>query len=309
MSNIVPLQNHAADFQPRELALIKRTVAADTNTDEFDLFISYCRALQLDPRRRQIYALVYSKNKPDKRKMSIIVGIDGFRSVAARSGCYRADDEEPRFEYDAEAKSPTNPLGLVKAVVKVWQFSHGQWFPVTASAYWEEYAPIKEEWAWDDNAGKNKPTGKKTLDGKWPQMPRLMLAKVAEALALRKAWPGNFSNVYAAEEMDRANVLDLTASEAAAHGEQETRMERIGGGNSILVDWLDNSTIQPVPVGAFADRVAEFIDKHKEEPSQLMQFSERNRHALREFWAKSPGDALEVKKMLEAAATAHKEQA
>src|SRR3546814_3753630 len=56
-----------------------------------------CKRVGLDPFRRQIYAVVYSKDKPDKRKMSIITGIDGFRAVAARNRDYRPDDIESRI--------------------------------------------------------------------------------------------------------------------------------------------------------------------------------------------------------------------
>lgn len=300
MNNIATLPNvHVSPFNERELALIRRTVAADTNDDEFNLFVSYCRALQLDPRRRQIYALVYNKGNAQKRKMSIIVGIDGFRSVAARTGCYRPDDEEPRFEIDDAQRGAENPLGLVKAVVKIWQFSHGSWFPVSGSAYWSEFAPIKEEWA-DNGEGQRRPTGKKAPDGKWATMPRLMLAKCAEAQALRKAWPDDFSNVYAPEEMDQATA-DLLPAEAALQGEQAERMARIGGGKSILVDMLDGGPVSPIEVGKFADRIMAFIETHKDEPSQIGLFQTRNRHALREFWAMSPGDSLELKKHFEAA--------
>lgn len=296
MSNIATIPSSPAQ-SARELALIRRTVAADTTDDEFNIFSNYCRTLGLNPLRRQIYALVYNKNDAKKRKMSIIVAIDGFRSVAARSGNYRPDDEEPRYEYDPELKSPINPLGLVKATVKVWQFSHGSWFPVTASAYWDEYAPIKEEWA-EGEDGRRRPTGKKTLDGKWPTMGRLMLAKCAEALALRKAWPDDFSAVYAPEEMDRA-AIEMLPAEAAQAGAAEERLERIGGGGTITVDWLDGKPLDAVKVGAFADRVVAFLDANKDEPSSVMQFGERNRHALREFWAASPADALELKKIME----------
>ena len=301
MSNIakLPATIGGSDLNNSALALIRRTVAAETTDDEFNLFISYCTALKLDPRRRQIYALVYNKDKPDKRKMSIIIAIDGFRSIAARSGCYRPDEDEPRYEIDVEQKCPTNPLGLVKAVVRVWQFSHGEWHPVSAVAYWDEYAPIEEEWAWDDASGKRKPTGKKHPSGKWATMPRLMLAKVAEALALRKAWPDDFSGVYSEEEIDRSKVMELLPAEAAAEGAKQERLERIGGGNRILIDWLDSKPLDAVPVGGLADRVCAFIDAHKDEPSQILMFQERNRIGLKEFWAAQPGDALELRKRFE----------
>lgn len=293
MTSIVPMRGtsapvHAASFSPRELSLIRRTVAADCSDTEFDLFISYAAALRLDPRRRQIYALVYSKNNPAKRKMSIIVGIDGFRTIADRTGAYRPDEDEPRYETDASAKGPLNPAGLVKAAVSAFKFSHGAWHRVTASAHWDEYAPVK---TWD---------GEKTLEGKWASMPRLMLAKVAEALALRKAWPDDFSSVYAEEEMERATVLDLTPSQAAEAGDVEQRLEKIGGANGIMMTWADPlAPLESVPLGALADRALAFIAEHRDEPSVIMQWRDRNRVGLAEFWARAKGDALEVRRALD----------
>jgi phage recombination protein Bet len=144
MNAVVPLRT--PDFSNAQLALIRKTVAADTNQDEFELFVHTARHLRLDPLRRQIYAFVYNKDKPAKRKMSIITGIDGFRTIAERTGNYRPDEDEPTIEVDAAAKSPANPSGIVKATVRVFKHSHGAWHKVTASAYWEEYAPLKEGW-------------------------------------------------------------------------------------------------------------------------------------------------------------------
>lgn len=300
------VQLPSSTYDGRALALIRRTVAADCNEDEFNLFIHTARHLRLDPLRRQIYAFVFSKDRPEKRRMSIITGIDGFRTIAERTGNYRPDEDEPTYEADPAAKGPNNPAGLVKATVRVFKFSHGDWHRVTASAHWDEYAPLKEEWAWNEEAGKKKPTGKLTLDtsGNWGKMPRLMLAKVAEALALRKAWPDDFANVYAHEELDRARAADVLPSDAAAEGAAEQRLEKVGARNSILVQWQENEALVPVPVGQFADRVMAFARENKDEPSVIGVWQERNRFALREFWAREPGDALALKAELEKATRA-----
>ncbi|GGC70453.1 phage recombination protein Bet [Chelatococcus reniformis] len=284
----------------RMLSLIRRTVAADTNEDEFNLFIHMCRAVRLDPLRKQIYAFVFSKDDAKKRRMSIVTAIDGFRTIAERTGNYRPDEDEPTYETDEALVSDLNPAGLIKATVRVWKFSHGAWHKVTASAYWSEYAPIKDQWAYDDAERKRKPTGAKELDqsGNWPKMPRHMLAKVAEALAVRKAWPDDFSNVYIHEEVDRTRAIDLTPAELAEHGAAEIRLERIGG-PSILVDWLDNEPLAGIPVGSFADRCMAFLQENGDQPAAVAMWQSRNREALRQFWSHNPSDSFEVKKEIE----------
>lgn len=304
MSNVTRFQpsNSPVSLTPAQIALARRTVAADANDDEFSLFIHTAQHLRLDPLRRQVYCFVFSKNDPKKRRMSIVTSIDGFRSIAARSGDYRPDEEEPTYETDPALKGLTNPVGLVKATVRCWKFAHGGWHKVTASAYWDEAAPLKEEWA-EDETGRRRPTGKMTLDtsGNWAKMPRLMLAKVAEALCLRKGWPDDFANVYAHEEVDKARFEDLTPAEIAAEAASEERLQRIGGIHTILIDWMDDQPLCAVPVGQVADRVMDFIRQNREEPSVIAQWQIKNTHSLREFWARSPSDALEVKKAIEAA--------
>lgn len=330
-SNLTRLQQNmpvgnAALFDPNMLALIKRTVAKDTNNDEFDVFIATCRALQLDPLRKQAFAFVYNKGDAEKRQLTIVTAIAGLRAIADRTGNYRPDEEAPELHYDERLVSPSNPLGLLKAVVRVFKWSHGTWHKVTAEAYWDEYAPIKEpedafEWAetgefWPNRDGTpgNKPKKRKVrkegnfepvLDtsGRWGKNPRGMLPKCAEALALRKGWPDDLANVFAEEEIDRQKFIDLAPSEVVQVGESERRLELIGGNNSLMVDWLsgDMAPIDSVPLGRFADQAIAFIEQNREEPSKLTLWKERNRHTLREFWARSPTDALELKKILEKA--------
>ena len=298
----------AALYDRNMLALARRTVAKDCNADEFDLFITMCRRLKLDPLRRQAYAFVSRASgkagQPEQRRLKLIVSITGFRTIADRTGCYRPDEEAAKLVYDRKLKDPaTNPLGLVKAVVRVHKFAHGEWHKVTAEAFWDEYAPIREEWA-QDEAGTRKLTGRHLLDssGYWAKMPRVMLAKVAEAAALRKAFPDELSDVHEDAELDRAKLLDVSPTEAAEQCEVELRRERLGGSSGLMVDWsLDGTApIEAMPLGLFADRVTTFLDEHADEPSKIAAWQSKNRHALKEFWARAPSDALAVKKMIEA---------
>ena len=140
MSNVSRLP--ARDWSAAQFALIRRTVAADCNDSEFDLFCHAARHLGLDPLRRQIYAFVHSKNDPKKRKLSIVVGIDGLRTIAARTGDYRPDESPPTYQMDESVKGQNNPMGLVKCSTRIFKHSHGEWFPVAGEAYWEEFAPL-----------------------------------------------------------------------------------------------------------------------------------------------------------------------
>lgn len=303
MSNVVALQTPSPlrprDYDAAQLGLIRRTVAADTTPDEFNMFIEIAKRAGLDPFRRQLYCLVYNKDKEDKRKVAFITGIDGFRAVAARNGDYRPDDAEPEFVTDEAAKdSETNPQGFVKATVKAYKRHGTEWHPVVGVAYWNEFAPLKEIWAENDQ-GKRRPTGRFEIDkkGNWYRMPHVMLAKCAEAQALRKGWPEDLSGIYSPEEMERP-MLDVTPTEAIAQHEQEQRMIRIGATNTVPILWAAGKPIEAVPVGEFADRVLKFL-KGCESPVQVETWRDANQIGLNQFWALHKSDALALKQAIE----------
>lgn len=281
-----------------QLALIRSTVAADCNEQEFNLFFEAARAYGLDPFRKQISAIVFNKKAKDqsKRRMAIIVSRDGYRVIAQRCGNYRPASEPAQIDMDPTLVSPTNPKGIVKATVKLWQQDkRGDWFPVPGEAYWDEFAAIKDEFG-ENSDGQWRPTGKQTLDGNWGRMPVVMITKCAEAQALRAGWPDQFGGIYAEEEMHRAEV-DLTASELVAAEEEKTRAAKIGG-RGILFSFDASGVLENVPDGAVADRCAEFIASASDD--EIYRWSIQNRAALAQFWASQPGDALEIKKKIEA---------
>lgn len=272
-------------FAPAEMQVIRRTVAKDCTDAEFNLFMSVCSRTGLDPFRKQIYAAVYGRG--DKRSMTIITGIDGMRAIAARSGRYRPDENEPELVYDEAAKDKrTNPLGLVKAVVTAYvQDDAGVWYPVKGVAYWDEYA----------TAGQSK------WSNKWDTMGRVMLAKCAEAQALRRGWPEDLSGLYAAEEMDQAaeEIIDATATEVVERADADDRARLVGGRDVVTVIWAPGQPLETVPVGQYADRAVAFI-QGSEEPGALRLWWESNLPARKAHWSASPGDALAVKRAYEA---------
>lgn len=288
-------------FAPAQLRTIKQTVAKDTDETEFNLFLEACRSYKLDPFRKQIHAVVYSKDNPQKRKMSIIVSRDGLRVLAQRCKDYRPASEPAQIEYDQSLKGPTNPKGIVSATVRLWkQDDRGEWYPVVGEADWDEFAPIRDKWEYDPQAGKRKPTGEKELDptGNWARMPKVMITKCAESQALRAGWPDQFGNIYSEEEMHQYEATH-TASEELEKFEQEERKARVGGPGLMMV-FDDIGRLEKVPMGQVFDRCEAFL--REATADQAYEFSVRNAEPLREFWAHDKAAALELKKRIEAKA-------
>ena len=125
------------------------------------------------------------------------------------------------------------------------------------------------------------------------------LQKCATMQALRAGWPDAFGGLYAEEELDRAKSLDLAASEIVERERGERRLIAIAGKDAITVSWGD-WVLENVPIGQFADRVIAWIETSGRTPTEVSHWAEANREPLRLFWARSPSDALQLKKIIEA---------
>lgn len=196
---------HESRMGQEQLDLLKRTLATDLTNDEFSLFAQVCQRTGLDPFMKQIYAV--KRGRGNDRKMVLQVGIDGYRLIADRTGKYAGSDDA-EFEGTAKCNSKDVPA---MARVSVWKLVGNLRVAFTASARWAEYYP-------GDSQGHM-----------WVKMPHVMLAKVAEALALRKAFPAELSGLYTQEEMDQAtDVVDVpTAQRDVSAGEHEPSGDRL----------------------------------------------------------------------------------
>src|SRR5215831_1862513 len=172
-----------SDYYRREqLDLIKQTVAKGVTDLELQLFFHACARTGLDPLMKQIYAIKRWSAVDQREVMTIQTGIDGYRLIADRTNCYGGSTDAV-YEYAEDG-------GVMLARMTVIKLVNGQPCQFTASARWEEYAQR---------------TKHGDLTSLWKKMPHLMLAKCAEALALRKAFPAELSGVYTHEEMMQAD--------------------------------------------------------------------------------------------------------
>lgn len=310
--------NAAAAWTARQLDTIKRTVARDTNEDEFNLFVEYARIKGLDPFSKQVIAIVFSKDDAAKRQMTIITTQEGCRVLASRCRDYRPEETEPEYEYDPGLKGKANPLGIVKCTVKLWkQDSAGTWHPVNGTAYWSEFVPLKVNpgaFRWVDTGevwpDTKKPKKRKEMiegadlseavddSGQWLKMPRNQIAKCARMQALRGGWPETFSGVYAPEEMDRAITLDMTATEMVEM-EREDRRKKIIAMSDDEYPFVDNQgTLTFIPAGRYGDHVIGAA-RCCEKTADFDSMKTRNRDGLQRFWAIHKDDALSINADLE----------
>lgn len=222
-------------FNDEQLKLIKTQIAKDCTNDELSLFLYQCKRTGLDPLTRQIYAIKRSG------RMTIQTSIDGFRVIAERSGTYAGQDEP--IWIDDEKGLP------VKCTVTVYRFSpNGQRYPAGVGvAYFKEYYP-------------NPMNLQKT-------MPHTMIAKVAEALALRKAFPQDLSGLYTADEMQQATEPQEVDVLTKSHKNYNAVFDRIITGKAtietVMQHFVIDDSILPELEKAQIQAIKGFCDEAK----------------------------------------------
>jgi len=165
-------------WDDKQLAALKQLGLANAPKADLAVFLHYAQRTGLDPFARQLYMIERGG------RYTIQASIDGLRIVAQRSGEYAGQvgpywcgDDGEWIDVWLETKPP------VAAKVGVMRKGFNE--PLWAVAKFDSY-----------NA--NTPI--------WRKMPDTMIAKCAEALALRKAFPNDLSGIYTTEEMEQAEV-------------------------------------------------------------------------------------------------------
>jgi phage recombination protein Bet len=174
-----------------KLEAVRDLLAPGLDDAELALFADVCNHSKLDPFSRQIWAY-------KRPKLTIHASIDGLRLIALRTGLYGGQLAAKwcgpdRQWVDVWLERDNPPAAAMKAV-----FRKDYDAPTVAVAVFDSYAQRKD--------------GK--LTGVWATGPEVMIAKCAEALALRQAFPAEMAGLYVEGEIPTDDPVPVTTAQA-----------------------------------------------------------------------------------------------
>jgi phage recombination protein Bet len=242
MSN---LPQKSFDLKPEDIKTLTQAgiIPNGTPAPQVSIFAAVCRELQLSPYSREIYLL------PIGGKFCPIVGINGLRRIAAKSGQFAGVDD---VKYDVQPDgSYQTAAALIKekklpetATCTVYRIIAGMRVPFTATVAFREF----------DKKG-----------GNWQSMPWQMIAKVAEAFAIRKGFSDyGTAGVFIEEE---EHAIEVTAAGQNEHMENLRKQAEY---------YLEQATAMPDE----AEKAARLYLSNAQTPAELQIAIERIKQYL-----------------------------
>jgi phage recombination protein Bet len=190
---IAPSQLSAVQIEWQKRAEQWKKIYCKGATDEEAyIFIETCKRTGLSPEKRHIYAV--KRKEKGREVLSTQTSIDGFRYIAQRSQNYGGqigpewcgDDGVWKDIWLSKEPPRAARCGVVR---KDWL--QPLWAVAKFESYYQQYSPL------------------------WQKMPELMIAKCAEALALRRAFPDELGGLYTEDEMAQADTRAETVDVAS----------------------------------------------------------------------------------------------
>lgn len=200
VSNIVVSR---LEFTEDQEQMIRRMYAGDATAEEFGGLMEIAKVRKLNPLLRHIHFVKRSAKVGNKYEdvWSCQASIDGLRVIAERTGKYNGQGM-PEFVTTIVGDKERPVLCRVAVYRKDWDH------PVIGEARYEEYVQKKSDG---------------TVTKFWKEKPFIMLAKCAEAIALRKAFPEDAGGLYTADEMPD-DVIQITSDGEVIEPKKKSRL-------------------------------------------------------------------------------------
>lgn len=187
-------------FTPAQVAALTHIGVENAAEGDLQVFHHVCQRTGLDPFARQIHMIGRQVSVYDDQaggwtkvtKQTIQTGIDGFRLIgrrAANKSGHSVSVGAPEWAHAEQgwqslwASAWGHPVAARVTIMRAGE-------PFTAVALFDEYKQTKRSG---------------DLTSMWAQRPAGQLAKCAEALAWRMAFPQDLSGIYSDEEMAQAD--------------------------------------------------------------------------------------------------------
>lgn len=152
---------------------LKNTVAVGATASELALFIEYCKSTGLNPFKKEIWFI----KEPKTGRLQMMTGINGFWTLANSFDTFDGA-ETGMIDKNGEWVKSISGNDFIGAWCRVYRKDRR--IPMEGEALLADY---------------------RKGFGLWQSAPRIMIKKVAESIALRKAFPQQLNGLYTSEEM------------------------------------------------------------------------------------------------------------
>lgn len=214
-------QNGELTTEAVQTLILAGIVPKDTPKSQIQIFAHVCREKGVSPFSKEIYLVAYGN------KYSIITGIDGFRKIASRTGelcgCDDAKyDLKSNGDYKTVADFQKNELPNT-CTITIYRLMNGVRCPFTHTAKFSEFSSGQQ---------------------KWLSMPFQMIAKVAEAFAIRKGFGDATSGISIEDET--AAIQDIQAPVKPALPELSPTTDAKKWEKAVIEYCTENVTLQQI---------------------------------------------------------------
>ncbi|MGH3540773.1 MAG: phage recombination protein Bet [Mycobacterium sp.] len=194
------LRGDQLDWTESQRAALEQIGIAEAPAGDQQVFLHVAQRVGLDPFARQIYLIGRKDSQaPSGKKWTIQTGIDGFRVFSERHSQY-AGDMDAEWCGDDEVWRDVWVSDQPPKAARFTVLRKDRDKPIRAVAHYSEYV-VTNYGGEPNHVWKTKPAGQ--------------LAKCAEALARRRAFPQDLAAVYTDDEMAHVDNPPMVVIQAA----------------------------------------------------------------------------------------------